>query len=59
MIEITDELLNRYIDGELSSLEVKEVDEVILKSTEARKKLRALQLVHNELMKMPERETSS
>lgn len=59
MMEITDELLNKYIDGELSASEVKELNEILMKSVETRKKLRALQLVHNELMNMPVRETSS
>jgi hypothetical protein len=59
MIEITDEILNRYIDGELSTSEVKELNIILMKSEEIGKKLRALQVVHNELLKMPVKETSS
>lgn len=58
MIEVTDEILNRYIDGELSPSELKEVNEELIKSEVVRKRLRTLQFVHNELKKIPLRETS-
>ena len=58
MIEITDDILNKYIDGELSSSEVKEIDEILNQSEEAKRRLIALQVVHNELKKFPVYETS-
>jgi hypothetical protein len=59
MIELTDEILNKYIDGELSPLEIRDVQGVLNDSEDARRRLYALQLVHNELKSYPERETSS
>ncbi len=58
MNELTDEILNRYIDGELSSDELSEVQEILRTSDEAKKRLYAIQLVHNGLKKVPERTTS-
>lgn len=45
MESITDEILNRYIDGELSSTELKEFNELISEDYSALKKLKALQSV--------------
>ncbi len=59
MIELTDEILNRYIDGELTLAEVKEFEEKLKNSEDAVKRLNALMLVHNELKKYPVMETSS
>jgi hypothetical protein len=59
MIELTDEILNRFIDGELSPSEIKDINEVLKNSEDARKRMYALQLVHKELKKYPVRETSS
>lgn len=59
MIEVTDEILNRYIDGELSAAELKELNEMLIKSEDIRKRLHALQYVHNELKRIPLRETSN
>lgn len=59
MNELTDEILNRYIDNELSSDELNEVREILKTSEDAKRRLYAIQLVHNELKKVPERTTSS
>lgn len=58
MNELTDEILNKYIDGELSSDELREVEEVLRTSEDAKRRLYAMQLVHNQLKKVPERTTS-
>jgi len=58
MIEITDEILNRYIDGELTSSELEEFKEKLRNSEDAMKRLNALMLVHNELKKYPLKEPS-
>lgn len=59
MIELTDEILNKYIDGELSPGELNEVKVILENSEEASRRLYAMQLVHNELKNFPERKTSS
>jgi hypothetical protein len=46
MIKLTDEILNKYIDGELDSDTLNEVREALNSSDELRKRLRALQMVH-------------
>lgn len=58
MIELNDEILNRYIDGELNSSELKEVKEILKESEDAKRRLLALQLVHNELKNYPVSKTS-
>jgi hypothetical protein len=58
MNELTDEILNKYIDGELSPGELNEVKIILENSEEAKKRLFALQLVHNELKIYPGRKTS-
>ncbi len=58
-MELTDEILNRYIDGELSSSELKEVKEILKSSEDAKRRLLAMQLVHNELKNYPVRRTSA
>ncbi len=58
MKELTDELLNRYIDGELSPAELKEVEEILKVSEDAKRRLLAMQLVHNELKNYPVKKTS-
>ncbi len=58
MNQLTDELLNRYIDGELSPAEQKEIEEILKASEDARRRLLAMQLVHNELKNYPVRKTS-
>lgn len=59
MIEITDEILNRYIDGELNPSELIEIKEALKNSEDVRKRLYAFQLVHKELKRFPAKETSS
>lgn len=52
MINLTDELLNKYIDNELSSTELNEVKEALNKDEDAVMRLRALRLVDNSLKKI-------
>lgn len=52
MESITDEILNKYIDGELSSTELKEFNELISEDHSAIKKLKALQSVDKFLNKL-------
>ena len=47
MKELTDELLNKFIDGELDSQTVKELKELINMNPEALSKLKAHKLVDN------------
>lgn len=58
MIELTDELLNRYIDDELNPSEKDEVKEILRTSEDARRRLYAMELVHTELKKYPPEKTS-
>lgn len=59
MIELTDEILNKYIDGELNAAEVIEVKNLLNNSDDARKRLYALQLVDRELRNYPLKNTTS
>lgn len=59
MNELNDEILNRYIDGELNPTELKEVKEILKNSEDTRRRLLAMQLVHNELKNYPVRKTSA
>jgi anti-sigma factor RsiW len=49
MINLTDEILNRYIDGELSETETEEVQKFLLSDENAKKRFNALKLVHDKL----------
>jgi hypothetical protein len=49
MNKLSDEILNKYIDNELDQAALKFVREELQKSDENRKRLRALQLIHNNL----------
>ena len=49
MNKLSDEILNRYIDNELSQAELKMVHDQLQSSEEDRKKLLALQLLHSNL----------
>lgn len=49
---INDELLNKYIDNELSEIELKELSETLKSDSEAQAKLKALQLTEEVLRKM-------
>ena len=59
MINITDEILNKYLDGELNKEESTDVHSAIQSSEELRKKFIALKLVHDELSIISEEEVSS
>lgn len=58
MIQITDEILNKYLDGELSVEEVKQVKSALRNSDELRRKFNALKLVHTNLFTITEDEVS-
>ncbi len=58
MIQITDEILNKFLDGELSREETEKVNSALLGSTELQKKFNALKLVHKELLNFREDEVS-
>ena len=49
MIQITDEVLNNYLDGELSREEVEQVNSQLRNSEELQRKFNALKLVHEKL----------
>jgi hypothetical protein len=59
MIQITDEILNKYLDGELGKEEIREVDLLISNSDELQKKFNALKLVHEKLSELNEDEVST
>ena len=59
MIEITDEILNKYLDGELSMEVVKEIEIAIQSSVDLNKKYNALKLVHEKLTDLKEDEVSA
>ncbi|MCX6175632.1 MAG: hypothetical protein NTZ27_12840 [Ignavibacteriales bacterium] len=52
MNKLTDEILNKYIDGELESFELAEVKNEIEKNDEVLARLKALRLVDNSLKQM-------
>ncbi|MFA5805512.1 MAG: hypothetical protein WC879_12800 [Melioribacteraceae bacterium] len=52
MNKLTDEILNKYIDGELEPFELAEVKNEIEKNDEALARLKALRLVDNSLKQM-------
>lgn len=58
MKNLNDEILNKYIDGELDHKTVNEVNELLLRSEKYKTKLQLLQSVHDELKKIKEEETS-
>lgn len=58
MIQLSDEILNKYIDGELDQLSLNEVKEQLRNSGEYRKRLAALQQVNSELGRLKVFETS-
>lgn len=57
MNRISDELLNKYIDGELDLIAAEEVRSLLLKSNEDRKRYEALIKVHNSLRNIPADQT--
>ncbi|HKI77728.1 MAG TPA: hypothetical protein VKA26_04230 [Ignavibacteriaceae bacterium] len=56
MNKLTDEILNKFLDNELDQATHKMVKEQLDSSVENRKRLKALQAVHNELSKLKESE---
>jgi hypothetical protein len=59
MIQITDDILNKYIDGELSVEVSEKVKSELLISDELQKRLNTLKLVHRELIGLKEDEPST
>jgi len=51
---ISDEILNKYIDGELDKNQSTEIEEILKKSENDRKRFTALKLIHKELSLMQE-----
>jgi len=52
MSKLTDEILNRYIDGELDSYELAEIKDELVKDDQALARLQALRMVDNSLRQM-------
>src|SRR3989304_4936885 len=59
MIELNDDLLNKYIDGELDREMIDQIKIKLESSHQDMMKYRTLLSVHNELKKMPAEEVSS
>lgn len=51
-MKLTDEILNRFIDGELDQSEIEEISELLKYDNEAKKKLSDLQAVNSALYKI-------
>jgi len=58
MIKITDEILNKYLDGELSREEAEQVKSELQASEELQRKFNVLKLVHEKLFYLKEDEVS-
>lgn len=58
MIQITDEILNKYLDGELNREEAEQVKSVLNNSEDLQKKFNALKLVHKNLINLKEDKVS-
>ncbi len=58
MNQLTDEILNEYLEGNLSIQEMKEVETLLASSETDSKRFAALKLVHHELSHLKEFETS-
>ena len=55
---LSDEILNKYLDGELDKNQSAEIEEILNKSENDRKRFSALKLIHNELSLMQEDKVS-
>ena len=55
---LSDEILNEYLDGELDKKQSSEIEEILNKSENDRKRFSALKLIHKELSLMPEDKVS-
>ncbi len=58
MNKLSDEILNKYIDGDLDYSSLQHVNEVLASSHEDQKKLNALLALHNELKKIKEEQVA-
>ena len=59
MIQITDEILNKYLDGELGGEQTEQVKAQLIASVELQKKFNSLKLVHENLLNIKEDVVSS
>ena len=59
MIKITDEILNKYLDGELIREEIQEIDQLVNASPDLQKRFNALKLVHKKLSDLKVDEVSA
>lgn len=59
MIQITDEILNKYLDDELSREEAEQVKSELRTSEELQRKFNALKLVHEKLFNLMEEKVST
>jgi len=55
---LSDEILNKYLDGELDKNQSTEIEEILNKSENDRKRFSALKLIHKELSLMQEDKVS-
>jgi preprotein translocase subunit Sss1 len=55
---LSDEILNKYLDSELSAQDLAEVDDILKKSEADRKRFNALKLIHKELLLIKEDKVS-
>lgn len=55
---ISDEILNKYLDGELNPEKIQEIDDILKRSESDRKRFKALKLVHDNLSSIKEDEVS-
>ncbi len=55
---LSDEMLNKYLDGELDKNQSAEIEEILNKSENDRKRFSALKLIHKELSLMQEDKVS-
>lgn len=55
---LSDEILNKYLDGELNRSQTAEVEEVLKKSEHDRKRFNALKIIHKELTLMQREKVS-
>jgi hypothetical protein len=56
---LSDEILNKYLDGELDQNQAAEIEEILNKSENDRKRYTALKLIHKELSLMQEDKLST
>ena len=56
---LSDEMLNKYLDGELDKNQSDEIEEILSKSEYDRKRFSALKLIHKELSLMQEDKVSA